>query len=316
MQQKERTGPVGHLREAGAAAALTEKGGLLVSDDSRDRDFRPEMLATRHPEVAGAGTHFRQDADRHLEHAGELRIPGLCAQVVQESAGCVGVVRGVHGSPGQAGHEPGVDRAGGEISGFRRRPEFRVLAKEPGQLGSREIRIQDQPRSVAHVRLMTASPQLRADRRRAAILPDDCPARRRQRDAIPEHHGLPLVRDADGLHADAVPGRAQRRARNPHGHPPDLLGVVLHPAGSGEVLGELRIAATQDASVARHHQRGRARRPLVECQNRRRPAHNATPLPGFTRAPGSFPRSPKPKGAPASANRRTSSGMGRPTTVK
>ena len=316
MQQQKGPGAVRHLGQAGPDAALSEEGGLLVSHHARNRNLRPKVRGARHPEVARAGAHLGQDARRDFEQVGERRIPGLAVQVVEEGARGVGVVRGVHRTARQPRHQPGVDGARGQVAGFRCRAQLRALAKEPGQLGAREVGIQNQSRPPAHLVLVAAAAKFRADRRRAAVLPDDGPAHRLERRAVPQHHRLALVRDADGLQARLPSGVFQRRARDPPGHPPDLLRVVLDPARPGEVLGELRVSAPQDAPVGRHDQGGGAGRALVEGQNRGLSAHNCAPVPGITSPADAVAQPPNPYGTPAAPSRPTSSGTGSPTTVK
>ena len=89
--------------------------------------------------------------------------------------------------------------------------------------------------------------ELVAARRRAAVLPDDRVRDRFQRRAVPDDRRLSLVRDADrGTVARTHPGRVERRARGDQSGLPDLVRVVLDPAGPGEMLLELAIPAAFD----------------------------------------------------------------------
>ena len=89
---------------------------------------------------------------------------------------------------------------------------------------------------------MTGLGELGAQGRRAAVLPDDGAVERPSAGAVEGDEGLALVGDADGGHGvapldQAGPELGQRGADAA----PDLLGVVLHPAGSGEVLRQLPV---------------------------------------------------------------------------
>jgi hypothetical protein len=73
----------------------------------------------------------------------------------------------------------------------------------------------------------------------AAILPDDGIVDRPAGAAVPDHHGFPLIGDADcrdvGRGQAAI---ADRLARGREDGGPDLLRVVLDPARPGVDLGE------------------------------------------------------------------------------
>ena len=70
-------------------------------------------------------------------------------------------------------------------------------------------------------------------------------------DAVEGHDGLALVGDADG--GDRVARRSARRpptsARVARDGVPDLGGVVLDPAGAGEVLGQLPVGDVDDPGL-------------------------------------------------------------------
>ncbi len=63
----------------------------------------------------------------------------------------------------------------------------------------------------------------------AAVLPDDRAVHGLAGRAVPQHHGLALVGDADGARC-AAPAARQRLARRGQRVAPDILRVVLHPA--------------------------------------------------------------------------------------
>ena len=66
--------------------------------------------------------------------------------------------------------------------------------------------------------------------------------------AVPHHRGLALVGDADaGQRRGLELGLGERTAADLDRRPPDLLGVVLDPAGLGEDLRQLLLRATPPA---------------------------------------------------------------------
>src|SRR5206468_1895382 len=58
-------------------------------------------------------------------------------------------------------------------------------------------------------------------------------------------------------------------AEDPERHPPDLLGIVLHPAGTRVVLPELRVGASDDPSLTVEDENGRPGRPLIDRDDAR-----------------------------------------------
>jgi hypothetical protein len=85
---------------------------------------------------------------------------------------------------------------------------------------------------------------------------------------IPDADGLALVGDADRLQVALADRRVlERLGRDLTRRLPDLGGVVLDPAGLGEVLLELAIGAAGELRLAVEDQAGRAGRALVDRED-------------------------------------------------
>ena len=159
----------------------------------------------------------------------------------------------------QLGHEPRVDGARGRVSRAVDVPD------RPRELGRREVGIQDKPCHLAHALLMAGLAQPRALVRRAAVLPHDGGRDRLERLAVPEHERLALIGDPDRRHAArADAGLLQSLAGARLDRGPDLVGVVLDPAGPRVELGDLAITLAADRAVETDRDRGRACRAFVE----------------------------------------------------
>ena len=78
-------------------------------------------------------------------------------------------------------------------------------------------------------------------------------------------------------------GAGERLAAGGDGRRPDVVGLVLDPAGAGEQLRELAVAAGQDAAVLAHDQRGHPGRTCVDREYRH--GVKLTPPTGGRRAP-------------------------------
>ena len=116
------------------------------------------------------------------------------------------------------------------------------VVEQPGDLGGREVGVEQQPGLGRDHRLVPGPLQVAARLRRAPVLPDDGAMDGLARAPVPDDAGLALVGDADGGDVagpelgggERLPGRLHRRA-------PDVLRVVLHPARGRIVLGELAL---------------------------------------------------------------------------
>ena len=140
--------------------------------------------------------------------------------------------------------------------------------EQPLQFGGGKIGVQHQARRFLDQWRMSCAAQGIASAGSAPILPDD---RRRERlagQAIPQHHGFALVRDAD--RHDVFAGHALRLqyfARHRELRCPYLVRIMLDPARLREVLGELllRHAACLPGVIEQHGTR--AGSPLVEGED-------------------------------------------------
>src|SRR5262249_3865096 len=102
--------------------------------------------------------------------------------------------------------------------------------------------------------------------RGATVLPHQGAVKQRPALPVPDHDGFTLIGDPKSGGSGSrllqrFPGRFQR-------DPPDLVRVVLHPAGLRKMLPELAVPATQKATVAADHERRGARGSLVEGEDR------------------------------------------------
>ena len=107
-----------------------------------------------------------------------------------------------------------------------------------------------------------------ADLGGAPVLPDNRPVQRPAAPAVPEDRGLPLVGDPDR----GDPVRADFSAAEGFGDDvqrggPDLVRVMLDPAGPGVMLPELLVRLRGDAAGLGIEDRAGAGGPLVDREN-------------------------------------------------
>src|SRR5215470_16561629 len=140
--------------------------------------------------------------------------------------------------------------------------------EQPGELGRGEVRIEHEPGLRRDAGFVPRRLEARALVRGSPVLPHD---RVRDRDAglaVPEHRRLALVGDADrGDLARRDPRVGDCLARDVALRAPDLLGVVLHPAGLREDLAELALRHAARGARLVEDDRARARRALIEGED-------------------------------------------------
>src|SRR5207249_3760819 len=99
----------------------------------------------------------------------------------------------------------------------------------------------------------------------APVLPHDGAVQRPTGLPVPHAHRLALIGDTEGLRDDLR--LLQGLARGLKGLPEDFLGLVLDLARLGEALGDLAVAAAEDAAVLGDDERGRPGSALVQGED-------------------------------------------------
>jgi hypothetical protein len=144
-------------------------------------------------------------------------------------------------------YEKAVDGAKGEITVLRTRARSRDMVEQPGDLRRAEVRIDDEPRFLAHPRYrVRIFLETVANVGRAAALPHDREIDRPSRRAIPHDRGFTLVRDTDGGDVLWVGPRPFDGFFDAlFDAVPDLATIVRHPSGLRKVLGKLDRGASK-----------------------------------------------------------------------
>ena len=118
------------------------------------------------------------------------------------------------------------------------------------------------------VGLVAVGLQSGADVGGAAVLPDDGAVHGLAGGAVPHHGGLALVGDADRgdvLCRQRRPSPAPRGSVDRRG--PDVLRLVLDPAGGREMLREFLLRGRGDRDVAAKHDGARGRGALIDGED-------------------------------------------------
>ena len=166
------------------------------------------------------------------------------------------------------------------------------VLKQPLDLGTGEVGVDDQSGPLADQVLTTLLPELIAALGGAPVLPDEGAVDRLAGARVPGEDGLTLVGDPDRAQLRPLDsGVGDRGSCHPAGHLPDLRGIVLDPARTGEVLFELRVAAAGDPTLEVEDEAGRAGGALVDGEDHefRDRRAEVLPLAGYLRSPRGAP---------------------------
>ena len=250
----------GTLGLAPGKAGLAEQRGLLVARRPRDLDLAAEVHRVGVLVELAVGHGTRQHTARYIENFQYLVVPVQRVDVEHHRPAGVGVVGHVDFAAGQLPDEPRLHRAEQQVAALGTRTHAGHVVQDPLELCGREVGVDDQPGLLPDQVGQAAGLQFVAVLACAAALPDNGVVDRLAGVTVPDDSRLALVRDADGgdvlrRRADLVHGR-QRHAELGR---PDLVGVMLDPAGLGEILGELLLrdaahlapGVKKDAAVGR-----------------------------------------------------------------
>ena len=140
--------------------------------------------------------------------------------------------------------------------------------KDRRYFGAREIRIEQEACLSADERFVSRRLQSITGVGSPAILPDDRAMHRPPARALPHQRGLALICNADpGEVTRRYSGSGKRKATCLENGPPEIFGIVLHPAGAGEVLRKFLLPDASDVELGIEHDRSRRGRALVNGEN-------------------------------------------------
>ena len=170
--------------------------------------------------------------------------------------------------PGKLPDEPGLHGAKEQLSTLSLLPGSGDVIQDPFELGAGEVGIHHQAGLPANGFGVSGGLQLVAVGTGPAALPDDGVAHWFAGGLVPNNGGLTLVGDAD---SGDVGGGSSDLPHGLHGNPklcgPDLVGVVLYPAGLGEDLGKFLLSGTAHMPLLIEENAAVAGGPGVKGQN-------------------------------------------------
>lgn len=247
VHEQKAAGSEGVFRLAGGKAGLAEEGRLLVACRTGNFYLAAEVHRVS-VLIKAAGRHrLREHTFRDVQLLQDLVVPFQRVDVEHHGAAGVGIVGDVQFSAGQLPDEPGLHGAEEQFSPLGPFAGAGDMIQYPLELSGRKIGVDDEAGLLPEFLRQAPGFQLVAVFAGAAALPDDGVADGLPGLLVPDDGGLPLVGDADGgdvlgSGADFVHGR--------EGHAqlggPDLIGVVLHPAGSRVILGKFLLRDAAD----------------------------------------------------------------------
>ena len=221
---------------------------------------RAEQRGIGRAELRGAVAHLRQHGARDAEQAQQVVVPVAAADVEQHGARGIGRIGRMHAPAGQAPQQEAVHRAEGERRRARPPPARRRRCPAARRAWWRRNRDRSsRPVRCGEQRL--ARPR-RAAARNASAVRRSCQtmARCTARPVARSHSSvvsrwLVMPMPATSPRAGRRPAPARRAAR-PRRAAPDVLRLVLDPAGRGEVLRQLAPAPSARGTSAASMQDG------------------------------------------------------------
>ena len=204
---------------------------------------------------------LRQHRARHAQELQQFVVPLAGVDVEQQRARGIGGVGGVHLAAGQPPQQVAVDGAEQQFAALGALARAGHVIEQPGDLGAGEIGIDDQAGLCRDHRLVRPRPSAGRRCRRCGG-----PARRwRGGSAVPVARShttvvsrwlvMPIAAMSFGLDA----GLLQRLAAGRERRGPDVLGLVLDPAGGRKMLREF-LLRDRRRSRCRRETRWRATR--------------------------------------------------------
>src|SRR6266849_4349777 len=149
-------------------------------------------------------------------------------------------------SAGELPDQPTVDGAEQQLARFGPSLCAWNPVEEPADFGTREIRVDQQPRAFSKQRLQTICLQTLTDVSTDSALPDDRGADGSTRGPLPDDCRLALVGDADGGYfVGAHAGVRQCSPSDGDGGRENLFRIMLDPARLWIVLGDLTVGVAQ-----------------------------------------------------------------------
>ena len=267
VDQREAAGPVGDLGAAGREAGLPD-GAACWSPAMPRIGMGPRTLGVGCAEVAARVEHLGQHGAWDAKQSQKVVVPAAFVDVEQQGSRGIGGIGRVAPAAGQPPQQPTVDGAEGKLARFSGGSGARHLVEQPGQLGGREIGIEEQARRGRYAELIPGFLQLAAGLGGAAILPDDRAMDGPAGAAVPDDRGFALIGDADAGHwlasipATFMAARAAAQCRRP-----DLLRVMLDLTVSREMLSEFELAPAVHRQLRIENNRAAGCGALVKGKN-------------------------------------------------
>ena len=244
-------------------AALAKKRRLLVTCNAGDRNGYPVDMGIT--ETSRRRQNLRQHRRRYPQPVENLLIPAAGMNIKHHRPGSVGVIGREDLPARQLPHQPGVYRPKTKLPFFRPLPRTRNLIENPGNLGRREIGVNQQTCRLADILPPALFFQLFAQWCCPAALPNNCVIDRAASALFPNNRRLPLIGDPDGGDLLRFNPCQQHRVDQYA-----ILGrvnfhrVMLHPAFMRVILGILPLGNTDNLLIMVENHCTGTSRPLVK----------------------------------------------------
>ena len=198
----------------------------------------------------------------------QFLVPAEGMDVKEHRTRCVGHIGAMHGASGKLPDEPAVNGTEAQAALAGKVTGILHILKDPADFGAAEIRVDEKAGLVLDLFRQAKGLERITVLRGTAVLPHYGIVHRLAGLGVPHNGGLTLVGNAYGCNFGWIDAAFGHDVQHNAGLAfPNFFGVMLHPTGTGEMLGKLLLAYGYGSAVVIKNDGTGTTCSLIECKN-------------------------------------------------